>query len=68
MLFLLYFVYAITQSILIARYLMQEKDNPVLLVFVLSIVAPIATVYLIAEFAAKLIHWAVTGKKPTFLK
>jgi len=56
----LYFLFAFVQAILCARA-MKEMDDPVMLVSVLVIVAPLLTVGLVLASISAVIHVLVTG-------
>lgn len=57
-----YVLYALTQAILVARYIAQakEKDNPVCMVVIMMLFAPVVTIGLaiFAFYAA--VMWLVT--------
>jgi hypothetical protein len=56
----LYILYAFVQAILVARYVIQDQTAPVLLVLVMTIFAPIASIGMIIHYGGAAIAWLVT--------
>jgi hypothetical protein len=56
----LYIIYALVQAIVIARYVMKEQTAPVLLVFLLSLFAPIVSIIAMFTGIGEGIKWLVT--------
>lgn len=56
----LYIFYALAQAILIARYHVKEETAPVLLVFLLTIFAPIVSALLLLGGFTEAVKWLVT--------
>lgn len=60
----LYILYALVQAILVARYLLQEKDYPVVIVIIMTLLAPIVSILLAGAAFFEAIKWLVTYRSP----
>jgi hypothetical protein len=56
----LYLLYALVQGILVARYILEEKDAPVGAVILLTIFAPLVSVFVVGGAFFEAIKWLVT--------
>lgn len=58
-----YAVYALTQGILVNRFLVKDETAPVLMVMVTAAMAPLVTVFLIFGAVYEAIKWAALPKQ-----